>query len=56
MASKSPRAAPTYRAARRNAARGTVWRGVVAKQSYVPPVRLNRSRKWDGVPLTKPYR
>jgi len=66
---KPAREASSYRAARRNAAKGTVWRGVVAKQlggiesgdrvwnglQYVGAVRINRSKKWDGVPLTKPY-
>lgn len=55
--SKPPRAASSYRAARRNAAKGLVWRGhlEITKVIEPPTVRLNRSRKWDGVPLTKPY-
>jgi hypothetical protein len=29
-----------------------IWDG----KQYVKAVRVNRSKKWDGVPLTKPYR
>jgi hypothetical protein len=44
---KPPRRRPTYRAARRNDARGEVWRGIKPTGSvYHPPVRPNRSRKW----------
>ena len=56
---RSSREAGSYRGARRNAAKGTVWRAVHASQVKVrrpPPVRLNRSEKWVGVALTKPYR
>ena len=67
---KPPREASSYRAARRNAERGTVWKGIEPKnpssletgdaiwdgKQYVKAVRINRSKKWDGVPLTKPYR
>jgi hypothetical protein len=40
------RAASSYRAARRNAARGQVWEGIASK--YVPraPVRPNVSMRW----------
>ena len=54
----NPRPANLYRAARRNAAKGTVWRAIHAsrvKVQHPPPVRLNRSRQWDGIALTKPY-
>ena len=57
--SKPPREASSYRGARRNAERGMVWRAIHAsrvKVHHAPPVHLNRSKKWDGVPLTKPYR
>jgi len=41
------RSASTYRAARRNAARGSVWRGATPTgRRYLPPVRLNRSAHW----------
>ena len=53
-----PRGPSSYRAARRNAAKGTVWRAIHASRiKYLssPTVRLNRSKKWDGVALTKPY-
>jgi hypothetical protein len=45
----TPRPAETYRAARRNAARGTVWAGVAptARRGF-PPVRPNRSRRFDA--------
>lgn len=42
----------SYRASRRNAARGTVWRGPETKYIPRPPVRLNRSQRLDGY---KPY-
>lgn len=65
-----PRSPETYRSARRNAAKGTVWKGIEPKnpsslesgdaiwdgKQYVKAVRINRSKKWDGVPLTRPYR
>ena len=54
----TPREGSSYRAARRNAAKGTVWRAIHLsriKVQHPPPVRLNRSRKWDGVALTKAY-
>ena len=53
---KPVRLAASYRAARRNAARGLVWPGVETKRRHLPTVRLNRSKKWGDVPLTKPYR
>ena len=55
---RTPREPSSYRAARRNAAKGTVWRAIHAsrvKVQHPPAVRLNRSDKWDGVALTKPY-
>ena len=51
--SKPTRELSSYRAARRNAARGTVWRGAPSAYLSSPAVRLNRSKKWDG---TKPVR
>lgn len=57
---REPRAAETYRGARRNEVlRGEIkgtWRGVEAKYLPPPPVRMNRSRKWGGVAPAKPYR
>jgi hypothetical protein len=52
---RTARVAKSYRAFRRNEAKGTVWIGTQAKQRYLPPIRLNRSEKWDGIALTKPY-
>lgn len=37
------REAFTYRGARRNAAKGKMWRGVTAKPAKYAPIRLNRS-------------
>jgi hypothetical protein len=43
-----PRPAETYRGARRNAARGSTWRGAVPTGAIThPPVRANVSRKHD---------
>lgn len=53
---RTARVAKSYRAARRNAAKGTVWAGVPIRHEMFPRhIRLNRSKKWDGVALTKPY-
>lgn len=60
----TPRPVRTYRAARRNAVlrppkpkKATTWRGVATKDhGFAGAIRLNRSPRWDGVPLTKPYR
>jgi hypothetical protein len=39
---KTPRAAATYRAARRNDRRGFTWRGITpTRVQYHPPVRAN---------------
>ena len=47
---KEPRPADDYRCARRNAARGYVWKGVVPDGAiYRGPVRLNRSSKWRPI-------
>ena len=51
-----PRGCDEYRAARRNetlrTAPKSTWRGIEPTGSvYHPPVRHNRSPKWDGVPL-----
>lgn len=44
------RKASTYRGARRNAAKGQVWRGIQPKRrKYHPPVRANRSRKRPNI-------
>lgn len=49
---KVPRAANTYRGARRNAARGKVWMksgyrfDVEVKEGWSPGAELNRSDKW----------
>ena len=54
---KPPRPAATYRGARRNAARGSTWRGYQPDgRFYRPPIRMNRSKKWDGVATVRPYR
>ncbi len=43
-----PRPAWTYRAARRNEAKGTVWNGVTTTYYRKPPVRENkRDRTYD---------
>ena len=56
----APRLGKTYRPTRRNWALRdlkTVWKGARPKgPPYHPPVRMNRSRKWDGVPTARPYR
>lgn len=42
-----PRPAETYRGARRNAARGGMWRGAVPTGAITyPPVRANKSRRY----------
>lgn len=53
---RTPKAADQYRGAQRNlvlrAKPRSTWRGIEATGGkYHPPVRHNRSRKWDGVPL-----
>ena len=57
---KPPRDHRTYRAYRRNLSfreLGLVWEGRKPNGSvYHPPVRMNRSRKWDGVAIARPYR
>ena len=53
---RTARPAKSYRAARRNAAKGTVWQGVKPAWAVEQPhMLLNRSKKWDGVALTRPY-
>ena len=45
-----PRPADTYRGARRNAARGSVWRGAAVRideMARPPAVRPNRSRRFE---------
>lgn len=46
----TPRPAETYRGARRNAARGTVWRGApvcIDEMARPPAVRPNRTRRFE---------
>jgi hypothetical protein len=52
----TPRPAETYRAARRNAARGAVWAGVAPNlRLRHPPVRPNRSVIFDAPkPVVQP--
>lgn len=49
---KTPRAAKTYRGARRNAMRGSVCPGASAGRGYLGPIGLNRSNHW---PFAKSY-
>jgi hypothetical protein len=56
-----PKAADEYRGARRNNLLRTkprsTWRGIEPTgEKHHPPVRHNRSRKWDGVPLREDRR
>lgn len=47
-----PRKAETYRAARRNAMRGSVWKGIDPTHIQTHVITLNRSRK---LPTAKSY-
>lgn len=51
---KTPRPSKTYRAARRNAAKGTVWRGARATYQEHPRVRRNPSPHPGANPLHDP--
>jgi hypothetical protein len=43
----TPKPAWTYRAARRNAAKGTVWHGATTVYYRLPPVRENKRDRTD---------